>query len=143
MVKVENHPEVLLDRVTQAFVDAVADTIVDAQAMAPRLTGEYAASIGALSIGMGDPLYGRARSSVPRAGSSRAETHAGQVRLSTPVSGGHLVARIGSGLPQAGAVERGAFVKGRGPHMRGVGTLKTAGDGFVGHMTRHLKEAAA
>lgn len=139
-MKVVSHPEVVLDHATQAFVDAVADTIVDAQDTAPRRTGEYAASIGAMSIGMGDPLYGRAKSAVPRAGASKAESKAGQVRLSTPASGGHLVAVIGSNLPQAGAVERGAWVKGRGPHMHGVGNLGQAGTRFVENMTRRLRE---
>lgn len=145
-MKVVDHPEVILDHATQAFVDAVTDTILDAQEMAPRGSGhdphpgQYAASIGALSIGMGDPLYGRARSAIPRAGSTHTQTKAGQVQLSTPAGGGHLVAVLGSTLPYAGAVERGAWVKeGRGPHMRGVGTLKTAGDGFVEHMNSRLR----
>ncbi|MEA2676398.1 MAG: hypothetical protein QOJ81_539 [Chloroflexota bacterium] len=142
-MKVESHPEVLLDRVTQAFVDAVADTIVDAQDMAPRRTGDYAGSIGALSIGMGDPLYGRAKSAIPRAGASHGERDAGQVRLTTPAGGGHLVARIGSSLPQAGAIERGAWVTGRGPHMRAVGNLAQAGTRFVEHMTARLRAAGA
>lgn len=142
-MKVVTHPEVLIDRTTRAFVDAVADTLLDAQQMAPRLTGEYADSLEVLSIGEGTPLRGRAASSVPRASGIRPEEgSAGAIKLSTPLRVDHLVAVIGSHLPQSGAIERGAFVKeGRGPHMRKVGTLGEAGGHFIEHMTRHLQAA--
>lgn len=49
-------------------------------------------------------------------------------------------ATIGSPLPQAGAVERGANVGARrGPHMGPVGTLSRAGEDFLQAMPRALR----
>jgi hypothetical protein len=48
---------------------------------------------------------------------------------------------IGSPLPQAGAVERGANVGPgrRGPHMGPVGTLSQIGGVYIASMTNHLR----
>jgi hypothetical protein len=136
-----------MDATAAAFADAIGQTVVEVQARAPRLTGEYSASLGVLDAGVGTPLRGKAASSVPRASSTRPEatrsgTASSAVVLSTPQGPSHLVAIIGSLLPQAGAVERGAWAKGRGPHMRGVGTLGQAGASFVGYMTAALRARA-
>lgn len=149
MTRVVTNMVPLLTHTTRAFVEAAGDTLLDAQDMAPRgkapdpHSGQYAASLKVLELGPGTPLRGRQASSVPRVGGIGQEegTKAGVV-LSIPADGGHMVAVIGSELPYAGAVERGAWVKGRGPHMRGkTGRLAEACGHFFQHWIDRLRSA--
>ena len=64
----------------------------------------------------------------------------GEYAASLERTGSGLSASIGSRLPQASTVERGADVgPRRGPHMRAVGTLGEAGDVFIRAMTDRLR----
>lgn len=106
-MRVESFPEVLLDKTERGFEAAVDETLERAAGYAPRLSGEYAASL----------------------------------RRSTTETGPMLRAQIGSPLPQAGAVERGADVgPRRGPHMRGAFAIGRAIEQYPDAVTRRLRE---
>lgn len=97
-MKLTLHHEVLYDRIDRAIEQAFDDWHAEAQAEAPRLTGEYAAS------------------------------------LELTRTGKHAAA-IGSSLPQAWAIEKGANVGDRrGPHHGPVGTLADVGPRIIEHM---------
>ncbi len=101
-MRFEDDSRKLVERSEQATRAAFDDVLDRRRADAPRLTGQYAAS------------------------------------LTMSVDG--LRASIGSPLPQAHAVERGADVgPRRGPHMGPVGTLAKAGADFRDAMPRHLR----
>jgi hypothetical protein len=69
--------------------------------------------------------------------------HGASLRATAPSSDvGRLTSRIGSPLPQAGAVERGANVgPRRGPHMKGAHAIERAGEQYPTFMTDELRRA--
>lgn len=100
-----------------------------------RITTDYAPLFGKVERsfeGAADDTLAEARATAPR----RSGEYAGSLER----RGSGLSSTIGSPLPQAGAVERGADVgPRRGPHMGPVGTLREAGDRFPERMTSRLR----
>lgn len=79
----------------------------------------------------------RAVANAPR----RTGEYAASLRRSATETGTVLRARIGSPLPQAGAVELGADVgPRRGPHMEGSLAIRRAIEQYPDAVTRRLRE---
>jgi hypothetical protein len=75
---------------------------------------------------------------------SRTGEHAASLAVTSPAgSTDQMSVSLGSPLPQARALERGADVgPRRGPHMKGIHAVSAAAERFPEHMTRRMQEQA-
>jgi hypothetical protein len=91
-MRVESHPEVLLDHSQRAYEAATGDTLTDAVNGAPRRTGEYAGTLRLGPMTQGDRLSTSIGSPLPQAGAVEHGVDVGPGQRGPHMAGAHSTA---------------------------------------------------